>query len=84
MKAHVIMALRTLHADKVAIPLAAFAADIEWRRLAAGVTERPRNAGVTVTVYSISTPHAKKGHPSVVARLFRGHQSQRHKTHLPS
>ncbi len=49
MKAQAIMASRTLKAKQAAIPLADFAADIERRRLAAGVTELPRNAGANRT-----------------------------------
>ena len=49
MKAQAIMASRTSGNEKPAIPLAAFAADIERRRLAAGVTELPRNAGAKRT-----------------------------------
>ena len=43
------MASRTLKADKRAIPLADFAADIERRRQATGVTELPRNSGARRT-----------------------------------
>jgi hypothetical protein len=43
------MASRTSRADKRAIPLADFAADIERRRQATGVTDLPRNAGTRRT-----------------------------------
>ena len=61
------MASRTSKAEQVAIPLAEFAADIERRRLAAGVTELPRNTGANRTeskkalLKAIDEAAAKKG-----------------------
>ncbi len=61
------MASRTLKAEQAAIPLAEFAADIERRRLAAGVTDLPRNAGANRTeskqalLKAIDAAAAKKG-----------------------
>lgn len=66
-KAQAIMASQTSGTEKPAIPLAAFAADIERRRLAAGVTELPRNAGANRTeskmalLKAIDEAAAKKG-----------------------
>jgi hypothetical protein len=67
MKAQAIMASRTSKVETVAIPLAEFAADIERRRLVAGVTELPRNAGANRTeskqalLKAIDEAAAKKG-----------------------
>lgn len=49
MKVPVIMALQTSKASSKAIPVAEFAADIERRRSATGITELPRNSGTRRT-----------------------------------
>ena len=49
MKRQANMASRTSRADKRAIPLADFAADVERRRQATGITELPRNSGARRT-----------------------------------
>lgn len=49
MKVRVIMASQTSKTKSKAIPVAEFAADIERRRLATGITELPRNSGARRT-----------------------------------
>ena len=45
MKVPGIMASQTLRAKPKSVPLAEFAADIDRRRAATGITELPRNSG---------------------------------------
>ena len=45
MKVQEITVSQTFKAERKAIPLSDFVADIERRRVATGVTELPRNAG---------------------------------------